>query len=548
MLDQENQPNLPNGTESNRSFQDKTILSKKEISDHHFTNQDECLDISLAGFNVSQLANKLERLALATPQTIKKKPENIVIEEDFDSKERPGSADSDSGKPVTSNNSSIYRSFVADSVENQELELSVTSGYENTNENCNNIELFHENLASVNLDLVSSDFDESNHFINTSQLSNHSLLENTLNKSSDSNSLSFRKNTSMDGLEAEIKLQQLNTTETNAKNSSEAGPVIAEGFTSAVGFNFEDLEALEAVRSLNDEEIRRLTIARKSLYQAFDPIVKKSNQESNSRREALENTEVMDKTILGSPQSEGSNKTLNVSDLNISQTYTKDEKNSPNSKLGDREKFYQEKIEKLECENKNLRNDVLADKEKIKSLTTSLITVTKSKDQLSTVIGEYEKTISDMVAKKEDVHKEYEARIAYIEDERAKMERHLQNSEMAFNDVHEKYNSSKQVIEAMKENETKYKTCIMEFEESLKKYEDKYMRLKMHATEQMEKATEEINEKERVFEAETSKMRIMIKRLEVKVRSLQESLERKDVENAELTNLCDELIGKLDSK
>lgn len=55
----------------------------------------------------------------------------------------------------------------------------------------------------------------------------------------------------------------------------------------------------------------------------------------------------------------------------------------------------------------------------------------------STVIGEYEKTISDMVAKKEDVHKEYESRIAYIEEERAKMERHLQNSEMAFNDVHE---------------------------------------------------------------------------------------------------------------
>jgi len=60
------------------------------------------------------------------------------------------------------------------------------------------------------------------------------------------------------------------------------------------------------------------------------------------------------------------------------------------------------------------------------------------------------------------------------------------------------------------------------------------------------RATEEINEKERSFEAETSKMRIMNKRLEVKVRSLQESLDRKDVENAELTNLCDELIGKLD--
>jgi len=52
---------------------------------------------------------------------------------------------------------------------------------------------------------------------------------------------------------------------------------------------------------------------------------------------------------------------------------------------------------------------------------------------------------------------------------------------------HRKYNSSKQVIEAMKENETKYKNCIKEFEESLKKYEDKYMRLKIHATEQMNK-------------------------------------------------------------
>lgn len=64
----------------------------------------------------------------------------------------------------------------------------------------------------------------------------------------------------------------------------------------------------------------------------------------------------------------------------------------------------------------------------------------------------------------------------------------------------------------------------------------------------MFRATEEINDKERSFEAETSKMRIMNKRLEVKVRSLQESLDRKDVENVELTNLCDELIGKLDNK
>lgn len=55
------------------------------------------------------------------------------------------------------------------------------------------------------------------------------------------------------------------------------------GFISGSEFNFDNLEALESVRSLNDEEFRRLTIARKSLYLAFDPVVNKANQESNSR-------------------------------------------------------------------------------------------------------------------------------------------------------------------------------------------------------------------------------------------------------------------------
>ncbi|CAI6366001.1 unnamed protein product [Macrosiphum euphorbiae] len=553
MLDQENQPNLPNGTESsNSSFQDKTVI-KNGGSGNIFSSHEEYLgDVSLGGFNVSQLTNKLERLALATPQVSKIRPDSIVIEDDFDLKERPDSADSDSGRPVTSNDSSIYRSFVTDSVENQQLDsldFSSTICNEDINDSGSNIESIHENLTSVNLDLVSSDFEDSSHNITLHSFSNKSSEEISHQLNPDLINSAQKLNISlMDGIGSE-KIFQSNIFDSEIKNSSEAGPVIAEGFNSSAGYNFDNLEALESVRSLNEEDIRRLTISRKSLYVAFDPIVKKSNEESNARKEAFENTLVTDKTVLtSSPQSSGSNKSLNISDTKMNQSITKDEKisNSSNSKTNDREKCYQDKIEKLECEIKNLKNECIADKEKIKNLTNSLISVTKSKDQLSTVIGEYEKTISDMVSKKEDVHKEYEARIAYIEEERAKMERHLQNSELAFNDVHEKYNSSKQVIEAMKENETKYKNCIKEFEESLKKYEDKYMRLKIHATEQMNKATEEINDKERSFEAETSKMRIMNKRLEVKVRSLQESLDRKDVENAELTNLCDELIGKLD--
>lgn len=124
-------------------------------------------------------------MALATPHTTKVKPESTVVEEDFDLKERPDSTDSDSGRPVTSNDSSIYRSFVADCVENQQLDSldfsSTLCHDDNINESGGNTESVHENLAHVNLDLVGSDFEDSSHNLTTQSFSNKSAEEILLN-------------------------------------------------------------------------------------------------------------------------------------------------------------------------------------------------------------------------------------------------------------------------------------------------------------------------------------------------------------------------------
>lgn len=42
-----------------------------------------------------------------------------------------------------------------------------------------------------------------------------------------------------------------------------------------------------------------------------------------------------------------------------------------------------------------------------------------------------------MVIKREEERKEYEARIAHIEEEKAKIEHDLQNLKLEFNNVHE---------------------------------------------------------------------------------------------------------------
>lgn len=187
------------------------------VSDNIYDNQEEYLDdVSLGGFNVSQLANKLERLALATPQNTKIRSDISIVEEDFDFKERPDSADSDSGRPVTSNDSSIYRSFIVDSVENQQLdslEFASTICNDDINESGSNIEeSIHENLSSVNLDLIGSDFEDSTQNLTLHSLSHKLLSEETLqNKSylsnSDFNNLSRVNISLMDSIGSETQFQ-----------------------------------------------------------------------------------------------------------------------------------------------------------------------------------------------------------------------------------------------------------------------------------------------------------------------------------------------------
>lgn len=188
------------------------------VVDNIFNNQEEYLgNVSLSGFNVTQLANELERLALATPQITKTRPDSaIVTEEEYNEKERPDSADSDSGRPVTSNDSSIYRSFITESVENQQLDsldFSSTICNEDTSYCGGNSESIHENLISVNLDLVASDFEDSSHNLAVHSLSNKSLSEESLNNKSYhsnpglENSASIQNISLMDGIESETKFQ-----------------------------------------------------------------------------------------------------------------------------------------------------------------------------------------------------------------------------------------------------------------------------------------------------------------------------------------------------
>lgn len=170
------------------------------------------------------------------------------------------------------------------------------------------------------------------------------------------------------------------------------------------------------------------------------------------------------------------------------------------------------------------------------------------KRQLIMIMEEYEKTIAQVVAKREEEKKEFESAKEVIAGERDAALSHLSNMEIAFNDIHQKYERCKAVIDAFRQNEEAYKTSLKENERTIRQQEESYLRLKAHATEKLEEANGELERLQSSHLSETARMTAINRKTEIRLKSLEESLEQKKREVEELTKICDDLISKVERK
>jgi len=169
----------------------------------------------------------------------------------------------------------------------------------------------------------------------------------------------------------------------------------------------------------------------------------------------------------------------------------------------------------------------------------------ESEEQMRQVLKEYEKTISELISDKEKSKSRFEAEREGLLGERDQSVTDLRNVEAAFADVHRKYERAKTVVEGFRQNEETLKKCLEESRLELMRQEEKYDRLRRHAEDTLEKANAEIDSVSGSHEAETARLTAMLKKTEMKVASLERSVEQKVKENEELTAICDELIAKV---
>ncbi|XP_011864778.1 PREDICTED: myosin-4 isoform X2 [Vollenhovia emeryi] len=206
----------------------------------------------------------------------------------------------------------------------------------------------------------------------------------------------------------------------------------------------------------------------------------------------------------------------------------------------------EEKLEKQEKEKEaELERQKASFQEKINKLQAQVSQEIKTKNQMTVVMEEYEKSISRMLTERERDRTSFEQDKAKLQEELQAANLHLTNTEAAFNDVHQKYERVKGVVSVYKNNETVLKESIEENVGTIKTLETRYDQLKEHAMAQLEKANLELDRIRKQNEAETVKLHAMIRKAELKSNSLAELVEQKTKENKELAKILDEVIARV---
>ncbi|XP_020343541.1 transforming acidic coiled-coil-containing protein 3 isoform X1 [Oncorhynchus kisutch] len=161
------------------------------------------------------------------------------------------------------------------------------------------------------------------------------------------------------------------------------------------------------------------------------------------------------------------------------------------------------------------------------------------------IMSEFEATIAQILADKQREKEMAQAEITKVLQEKEQVSQDLNTMERSFSELFKRLDKYKEAIEGYKKNEEMLKKCAQDYLARIKKEEQRYQTLKVHAEQKIGLANGEIAEVRSKLKSEVSALQAQLRREQLKVQSLENSLDQKVKETEELTNLCDELIAKV---
>uniref|UniRef100_A0A670ICN5 Transforming acidic coiled-coil containing protein 2 n=1 Tax=Podarcis muralis TaxID=64176 RepID=A0A670ICN5_PODMU len=165
--------------------------------------------------------------------------------------------------------------------------------------------------------------------------------------------------------------------------------------------------------------------------------------------------------------------------------------------------------------------------------------------EMRKIVSEYEKTIAQMIEdeQREKSMSHHTVQQLIIEKEQALSD--LNSVEKSLADLFRRYEKMKEVLEGFRKNEEVLKKCAQEYLSRVKKEEQRYQALKIHAEEKLDRANAEIAQVRGKAQQEQAAYQASLRKEQLKVDALERTLEQKNKEIEELTKICDELIAKM---
>ncbi|XP_070962351.1 transforming acidic coiled-coil-containing protein 2-like isoform X3 [Oncorhynchus clarkii lewisi] len=165
--------------------------------------------------------------------------------------------------------------------------------------------------------------------------------------------------------------------------------------------------------------------------------------------------------------------------------------------------------------------------------------------EMRRIVAEYEKTIAQMIddEQKDKSLSHHTIQQLIIEKDQALSD--LNSVEKSLAELFRRYEKLKDVLEGYRKNEEVLKKCAQEYLSRVRKEEQRYQALKIHAEEKLDKANSDIAQVRMKSRQETAAYQASLRKETMKVDSLERTLEQKNKEIEELTKICDELIAKM---
>ncbi|XP_044152865.1 transforming acidic coiled-coil-containing protein 2 isoform X1 [Bufo gargarizans] len=165
--------------------------------------------------------------------------------------------------------------------------------------------------------------------------------------------------------------------------------------------------------------------------------------------------------------------------------------------------------------------------------------------EMRKIVAEYEQTIAQMIEddQREKSVSHHTVQQLILEKEQALSD--LNSVEKSLADLFRRYEKMKDVLEGFRKNEEVLKKCAQEYLARVKKEEQRYHALKIHAEEKLDRANSDIAQVRSKSQQEHAAYQASLRKEQLRVDALERTLEQKNKEIEELTKICDELISKM---